>query len=56
MELGDSKKGLMYQLLTAFCRCKEKLVRANQQDIVVYLTSTGTISNIFYLFVGDGVN
>jgi len=29
-ELQDSKKGQMYKLLTAFCRCKDKLVRANQ--------------------------
>ncbi len=29
-DLKDSKKGSMYRLLTAFCRCKDKLVRANQ--------------------------
>jgi hypothetical protein len=45
----------MYKLLTAFCRCKDKLVRANQQDIVVYLTVKGPLSNIFSLFVGEGV-
>ncbi len=28
-ELKDAKKGQMYVLLTAFCRCKEKLVRSN---------------------------
>ena len=54
-ELNNSKKGQMYKLLTAFCRCKDKLVRANQQDIVVYLTVKGPLSNIFSLFVGEGV-
>lgn len=29
-EMTDSRKGSLYQLLTAFCRYKEKLVRSNQ--------------------------
>lgn len=28
-EMTDSRKGSLYQLLTAFCRYKDKLVRAN---------------------------
>ena len=49
-EMSDSRKGSMYKLLTVFCRYNEKLVRANQQDIVVYMTAKGPQSNILYLF------
>lgn len=52
--MADSRKGSLYQLLTAFCRYKDKLVRANQQDIVVYMTEKGTQSNILYLFTAEG--
>ena len=31
-----------------------KLVRANQQDIVVYMTDKGPQSNILYLFTSEG--
>jgi len=40
-DMDDSKKGSMYRLLMVFCRFKEKLVRANQQDIVVFLANKG---------------
>jgi hypothetical protein len=40
-EMNGSIKGSLYKLLTVFCRYKDKLVRANQQDIVVYLTDKG---------------
>lgn len=53
-EMGDSRKGSLYRLLTAFCRYKEKLVRANQQDIVVFMTDKGPQSNILYLFTNEG--
>lgn len=33
-EMNSSIKGSLYQLLTAFCRYNDKLVRVNQQDIV----------------------
>ena len=41
-EMEDSKKGSMFRLLMVFCRFKEKLVRANQQDIVVFLANKGS--------------
>lgn len=44
----------MYKLLTVFCRYKDKLVRANQQDIVVFMTDKGPQSNILYLFTSEG--
>lgn len=55
IELLDSKKGSLFKLLTVFCRYRDKLVRTNQQEIVTYLTTEGQLSNIFYLFVGEGV-
>lgn len=53
-EMNDSRKGSLYQLLTVFCRYKDKLVRANQQDIVVFMTDKGPQSNILYLFTSEG--
>jgi hypothetical protein len=53
-EMSDSRKGSLYRLLTAFCRYRDKLVRANQQDIVVYMTDKGPQSNILYLFTSEG--
>ena len=52
--MTDSKKGSMFKLLTVFCRFKDKLVRANQQDIVVSLANKGAQSNILYLFSAEG--
>ncbi len=40
-EMSNSLKGSMFKLLTVFCRYKDKLVRANQQDIVVFLCNKG---------------
>jgi hypothetical protein len=53
-EMSDSKKGSMFKLLAVFCRFKEKLVRANQQDIVTFLANKGQQSNILYLFHDEG--
>jgi hypothetical protein len=39
--MSNSLKGSMFKLLTVFCRYKDKLVRANQQDIVVFLCNKG---------------
>lgn len=54
IEMNDNKKGSMFRLLTVFCRYKDKLVRANQQDIVVFLSNKGAQSNILYLFTTEG--
>ena len=53
-EMQESRKGSLYQLLMGFCRYNDKLVRTNQQDIVVFMTDKGTQSSILYLMTSEG--
>jgi len=53
-EIESSKKGSLYKLLGVFCRHKDKLVRANQQDVILYMSAKGTQSNLLYLFTAEG--
>ena len=41
-------------MLGVFCRHKDKLVRANQQDVILYMSAKGTQSNLLYLFTAEG--
>jgi hypothetical protein len=49
-DLQESRKGSLYQLLTVFCRYRDKLVRANQQDIIIFMTDKGPQSGMLSLF------
>ena len=52
--LQSSKKALYLKLLEVFCKFEDKLVRVNQQEIVVNFTKDISKNNLIYLFSYDG--
>jgi hypothetical protein len=53
--LSSSKKALYFKLLEVFCKCKEELVRPNQQEIIINFTKDISNNNLFYLFSVEGL-
>lgn len=53
-DIAASKKASLLKLLTVFCKCKDKLVRQNQQDLIIYMTEYTSRSSILYLFTNEG--
>lgn len=54
--LQSSKKALYLKLLEVFCKFEDKLVRPNQQEIVVNFTKDVSKNNLIYLFSTEGVS
>ena len=53
--LSSSKKSLFLKLLEVFCKYEDKLVRVNQQEIVVTFTRDISKNNLIYLFSTEGL-
>jgi hypothetical protein len=53
--LHSSKKCLYLKLLEVFCKFEDKLVRPNQQEIVVNFTRDVSKNNLIYLFSAEGL-
>mmetsp|Transcript_6821 Transcript_6821/g.10999 ORF Transcript_6821/g.10999 Transcript_6821/m.10999 type:complete len:183 (+) Transcript_6821:4514-5062(+) len=53
--LVSSKKALYLKLLEVFCKFEDKLVRPNQQEIVVNFTRDISKNNLIYLFSNEGL-
>jgi hypothetical protein len=53
--LQSSKKALYLKLLEVFCKFEDKLVRPNQQEIVVNFTRDISKNNLIYLFSNEGL-
>lgn len=53
--LQSSKKALYLKLLEVFCKFEDKLVRPNQQEIVINFTRDISKNNLIYLFSTEGL-
>lgn len=53
--LQSSKKALYLKLLEVFCKHEDKLVRPNQQEIVINFTRDISKNNLIYLFSTEGL-
>jgi len=53
--LQSSKKALYLKLLEVFCKFEDKLVRPNQQEIVINFTRDISKNNLIYLFSNEGL-
>ena len=53
--LQSSKKALYLKLLQVFCKFEDKLVRPNQQEIVINFTKDVSKNNLIYLFSNEGL-
>eukprot|EP00347_Sterkiella_histriomuscorum_P021853 403332539 len=53
-DINSSRKATLMKLLNVFCRFKDKLVRQNQQDIIIFMTNNVVRSSILYLFSNEG--
>lgn len=53
--LQSSKKALYLKLLEVFCKFEDKLVRPNQQEIVINFTRDISKNNLIYLFSNEGI-
>ena len=53
--LQSSKKALYLKLLEVFCKFEEKLVRPNQQEIIINFTRDISKNNLIYLFSYEGL-
>lgn len=53
--LSSSKKALYLKLLEVFCKFEDKLVRPNQQEIVINFTRDISKNNLIYLFSNEGL-
>ena len=54
--LESSKKALYLKLLEVFCKFKDKVVRPNQQEIIITFTRDISKNNLIYLFSDEGLN
>lgn len=54
--LQSSKKALYLKLLEVFCKFEDKLVRVNQQEIVVNFTKDVSKNNLIFLFSNEGLH
>jgi hypothetical protein len=53
--LHSSKKALYLKLLEVFCKYEEKIIRPNQQEIVIQFTKDIAKNNLIYLFSYEGI-
>ena len=53
--LESSKKALYLKLLEVFCKFEDKLVRPNQQEIVINFTRDTSKNNLISLFSNEGL-
>ena len=53
--LASSKKALYLKLLEVFCKFEDKLVRPNQQEIVINFTRDTSKNNLISLFSTEGL-
>lgn len=54
--LDSSKKALYLKLLEVFCKFEDKVVRPNQQEIIITFTRDISKNNLIYLFSDEGLN
>ena len=54
--MNSSKKSLYLKLLEVFCKFEDKLVRPNQQEIVINFTRDISKNNLIYLFSNEGIS
>ena len=54
--LDSSKKALYLKLLEVFCKFEDKVVRPNQQEIIITFTRDISKNNLIYLFSDEGIN
>lgn len=54
-QLASSKKALYLKLLEVFCKFEDKLIRPNQQEIVIQFTKDIAKNNLIYLFSYEGI-